>query len=292
MKKIIPTLHSKARFSERIGYREDMKETLVKVKKYGIKLDDIPLDEKYVKIRCFMQRNKIYHDGKVYIFAGSNEYKILLTVYPIDDENLEKLFIKKEKIRVKQNYYQMFTQLNFKLYSIIFYKGKITEIKQTDIKKYRYQMLTDEKLLRYTPTHLSKLIKGKNSPIDIKLYYGNISELERDVYKRLLEIKKGETITYKELANEFEITIQRLSGIIKRCPFHILIPTHRVIKTNGQVGSYKFSKELKKDILNNENKYIKNCSNNIKKRSNNIKKRSTKYVEKEDYFSYSIGDLL
>ena len=56
------TMHSKVRFSQRVDYREFMEETVEKVLKYGVRLDDIPIDKiglNYKEIKIpFIEKNK------------------------------------------------------------------------------------------------------------------------------------------------------------------------------------------------------------------------------------------
>ena len=278
-----PTLHSKVRFSERVGYREGMKDTVLDAKRLGVRLDDIPKTEKNQNLRSFMQWNKIYYKGHIYIFKGQKKYHDLITVYYSDDIVLERIFKRKEKLRKQKNYSQMFTSQTFNLFDIVLYKDRIAKVTIVEKTEYKYKVLVDSELMRNVCKHLGKLMKGKQSNLDVKLYFGDFTELEERIYNRILEIPLGETITYKELAFKMGITVQKLSKIIKYCPIPIFIPTHRVVKSNGQVGSYVFSKELKKTLLNNEkeNSQIKHPTKN-----NRIEK-----VE-DEYFCYSIGNLI
>ena len=127
------------------------------------------------------------------------------------------------------------------------------------------------------------MLRGKKSNYDINLYFGDFTELEEKVYKKIIEIPLGETLTYKFLADTLGITVQKLTRTIKSCPIPIFIPTHRVIKSNGQLGSYIFTKEVKKTLLLNE----KSNSGIIQ-----IKKDNVVINTKDEYFCYSIGDLI
>ena len=69
MKKINITTHSKVRYSERVGYRDNLEQELSQAKKYGLKKKDFPSADE--KNREFMT-NKIYFDRKIFVFANSN----------------------------------------------------------------------------------------------------------------------------------------------------------------------------------------------------------------------------
>ena len=282
-KNYVPTIHSKVRYSQRVNYRESMDKTVYNAIRLGVRLDDIP--NEYDRLRGFMQRNKIYYKERIYIFAEQGSYKKLVTVYYSKSKILEEVFQQKEKLRREKYYKQMFTSQAEQLYSITLQKGRICGLRIVDEKKYSYQPVQDMKLWRKVSIHLGKLLRGKTSNYDIKLYLEDIDEFERNIYKRVLEIERGQTVTYKELANEFNITVQKLTGVLKRCAIPIFIPTHRVIKTNGQIGSHTVSKDLKIKILNNEREEIKKP---IKKQKENV---VVEEVE-NDFLCYNISDLL
>ena len=63
-------------------------------------------------------------------------------------------------------------------------------------------------------------------------------------------IPYGQTLTYNELLDSIhlEMTLQKLSKIIKECPIDYFIPTHRVVKSNGCVGSHHDGTEFKKKL--------------------------------------------
>ena len=100
----------------------------------------------------------------------------------------------------------------------------------------------------------------------------------------MLEIPYGKTMNYKSLADALNMSTQKLTRILNNCTIPILIPTHRVIKSNGNVGSYFTSIELKKLILKSELENI-----------NKIKLEAEDNVIEEsegDYLSFSLSDLI
>ena len=139
MSNFVPTIHSKVRFSERVGYRESMEQTVINAKKYGVRLDDIP--KEYDRLRSFMQRNKIYYKERIYIFAEQVQYRTLVTVYYSKSKILEDIFIEKERIRKQKYYKQMFTTQANVLYSVTLHKGRICEVKPVIERKYQYNKL-------------------------------------------------------------------------------------------------------------------------------------------------------
>jgi methylated-DNA-[protein]-cysteine S-methyltransferase len=88
---------------------------------------------------------------------------------------------------------------------------------------------------------------------------------EDEVYMILRSIEGGKVTTYGDIARHLGMPNQsRMIGkILNNNKNPINIPCHRVVKTNGSVGGYKFGTEFKKMLLkregidtNNKNKVI------------------------------------
>ena len=154
--KCISTLHSKVRYSERVGYRESMNKTLQKVLKYGIRLVDVP--EKCIKERKYLKRNKIYFQGKIYVFANQNQYHKLLTVYPYHSVVLENLCQSKYRERKEKYYKQFFTSQRKVLYRISLYKNRIYEVKVVSKREYTLELLEDKRYRRNISKDFTKLL--------------------------------------------------------------------------------------------------------------------------------------
>ncbi len=79
-------------------------------------------------------------------------------------------------------------------------------------------------------------------------------KLEDKVYKKLLEVPPGKIITYGELAKAVGLKNgqRKIGQIMKNNPFPIIIPCHRVVKSDGTVGGYAFGIERKVNILSKE----------------------------------------
>ena len=78
--------------------------------------------------------------------------------------------------------------------------------------------------------------------------------MEKKIYKKLLTVPHGKITTYKELSKSVGLENgQRLVGqIMKKNPFPVIIPCHRVIKSNGDIGGYLFGIDIKKNMLRKE----------------------------------------
>ena len=83
------------------------------------------------------------------------------------------------------------------------------------------------------------------------------------VFERIKNIPKGEIITYKELARDVDSSPRAVAKILSTNKHPIIIPCHRVIKSNYELGGYtfngKYNPEMKKELLSDEGiKIIKN----------------------------------
>jgi len=76
-------------------------------------------------------------------------------------------------------------------------------------------------------------------------------KVEEKIYRKLLQVPSGYVTTYGELAKAINLKNgQRAVGqIMKNNPFPIIVPCHRVVKSDGTVGGYAYGIERKKHML-------------------------------------------
>ena len=84
--------------------------------------------------------------------------------------------------------------------------------------------------------------------------------IDKKIYKKLLEVPKGKITTYGELAKAVGLKNgQRVVGkIMNKNPYPVIIPCHRVVKSDGKIGGYAYGEEIKSDMLTREGIIIKN----------------------------------
>lgn len=71
------------------------------------------------------------------------------------------------------------------------------------------------------------------------LHATGITEFQRRVYLALLDIPRGTTITYGELARRIDCrSAQAVGQALKRNPFAPDVPCHRVVAADGSLGGY------------------------------------------------------
>ena len=84
--------------------------------------------------------------------------------------------------------------------------------------------------------------------------------LEQKVFKKLLEVPKGQITTYGELSKAVGLKNgQRVIGkIMNQNPYPVIIPCHRVVMSTGKIGGYAYGEHIKEKMLNDEGIEIKN----------------------------------
>ena len=83
---------------------------------------------------------------------------------------------------------------------------------------------------------------------------------EEKIYKNLLQVPPGKITTYSELSKSIGLENgQRIVGqIMKKNPFPVIVPCHRVVKSDGGIGGYAFGVNIKQNMLLKEGINVKN----------------------------------
>lgn len=81
-----------------------------------------------------------------------------------------------------------------------------------------------------------------------------MNSFAKKVYKAALSIPPGEVRTYKWVANKIgrPKAVRAVGKALKNNPYPLIIPCHRVIKSNGELGGYIFGKRIKQKLINLE----------------------------------------
>ena len=78
------------------------------------------------------------------------------------------------------------------------------------------------------------------------------------VWKALLKIKRGQTKTYSDIAKMIgrPTAVRAVASAIAKNNIAILIPCHRVIRSDGSIGEYRWGKKLKRELLQSEGIHV------------------------------------
>lgn len=115
-----------------------------------------------------------------------------------------------------------------------------------------------------TKCWLDNYFAGKRPTISDLTLTPTGSDFRQDVWKILMEIPYGETITYGDIAKRIAsmrgletMSSQAVGGAVGHNPIPIIIPCHRVVGTNGSLIGYAGGIEKKIWLLEHEGVDIK-----------------------------------
>lgn len=123
-------------------------------------------------------------------------------------------------------------------------KNLIGESLGNDKNKVSGEKICDDKILGDTKKWLDLYFSGEEPNFTPKLKLEG-TEFRRDVWKILLKIPYGETLTYKDIAEKLmasgkyeRMSSQAVGGAVGHNPISIIIPCHRVVGTSGSLTGY------------------------------------------------------
>ena len=113
-------------------------------------------------------------------------------------------------------------------------KGKITEIKffKTKTKNIGTSRIL-QKLRDKIQSYFSNKITSFNLPLDIR---GSL--LQKKIWKELKKIPYGKTKSYGEIAKIVKTSPRYVGNVCGQNKHLLLIPCHRVIRTDGTLGGF------------------------------------------------------
>ena len=124
-------------------------------------------------------------------------------------------------------------------------QGKIFKIKFGRLKKQ-----TKSKTLAIFSKKLLKFFNKKIANIEVPHeMIGN--QIQKKIWNELKKIKVGNTTTYGKIAKKYKLSPRHVGKICAQNKLVLLVPCHRVIKTDGGLGGFTSPGgiKLKKKIL-------------------------------------------
>ena len=90
-----------------------------------------------------------------------------------------------------------------------------------------------------------------------------LTPFAKKVYRAVLSIPLGQTRTYKWVAKKSgsNSAYRAVGTILKNNPYPLIIPCHRVVKSNNILGEYALGKNNKKRILELEKEILRCLAN-------------------------------
>ena len=83
--------------------------------------------------------------------------------------------------------------------------------------------------------------------------------IENKIWQILKDIPFGETRSYSYLAEKMKMKGKEryIASLLRKNPYLISIPCHRIVYKNGKVGGYVLGKDFKRYLLEWEKSMIK-----------------------------------
>jgi O-6-methylguanine DNA methyltransferase len=99
---------------------------------------------------------------------------------------------------------------------------------------------------------INRQLAGEQAGLSLDLRA--LSEFERAVLLKALEIPRGEIRSYGWIAREIGRpgAVRAVGSALNKNPIPLLIPCHRVVRSDGRLGEYAFGSSLKRAILASE----------------------------------------
>lgn len=132
---------------------------------------------------------------------------------------------------------------------------KIQLVNESFINKYKPSKLTDKAY-----REISDFLDGKINKIKVP-YKINGTKFQKSVLNIISTVDYGSTISYKDIGNKLNLkAYQAIGSAVGSNPLLILIPCHRIIKSNGEIGGFSSGINLKIKLLEIEKKNLKKFS--------------------------------
>jgi len=116
----------------------------------------------------------------------------------------------------------------------------------------------NDRLLSAQVRTLLEYLRGRSPHPDLPLDV-RATAFQWKVWRQLRAIPYGETRTYQQVAREMgePTAIRAVARACATNPVALLIPCHRVIRTDGSMGGYRWGIQRKEQLLSQENRQSK-----------------------------------
>ena len=117
-----------------------------------------------------------------------------------------------------------------------------------------FSMTVDGKRHREAEKQLEEYFAGKRKAFDVPLDLWG-TPFQQEVWKALLRIPYGETRSYRDIAQSVGSpkAVRAVGGANGKNPVPVIVPCHRVIRSDGNLGGYGGGLDIKRELLDLEN---------------------------------------
>lgn len=106
-------------------------------------------------------------------------------------------------------------------------------------------------VLQQTQSQLSDYFAGRRAEFDLPLELGTGTEFQQAVWRALLAIASGTTLSYGQLSASIgqPTAVRAVAAAVGRNPLSIIVPCHRVIGSDGSLTGYAGGLDRKTALL-------------------------------------------
>lgn len=136
-------------------------------------------------------------------------------------------------------------------------RGLENEIKRLRMRKHAAIIPGETKVINQVKQELDEYFYGDRRKFDVPI--GLIgSDFQKKVWHELIRIPAGTTYSYKELAEKIgrPTAVRAVGNANGKNQLAIIVPCHRVINSNGELGGYGGGIERKRWLLTHEGKSL------------------------------------
>lgn len=134
--------------------------------------------------------------------------------------------------------------------SIFHTKNLVIQLKFNSNEPYS-EKITDE--IYNIRTQINEYLLGKRMKFDID-YIITGSAFEKQILQYIATIPYGKTISYKNVAINcgYPKAYRAVGTVLRKNKLPLIIPCHRVIKSDGSIGEYNGGKSIKSKLISLE----------------------------------------
>ncbi|MBD0347411.1 MAG: bifunctional DNA-binding transcriptional regulator/O6-methylguanine-DNA methyltransferase Ada, partial [Coleofasciculus sp. Co-bin14] len=124
------------------------------------------------------------------------------------------------------------------------------------------QIMRDDHTHKEWIQAILNLIAGDETHLDLPLDVRGTA-FQKQVWQALQKVPYGKTCTYTDIARDIAkpLAVRAVGNACGANPTALIVPCHRVLRSDGSVGGYRWGIERKQKLLIQESKFLKDDSN-------------------------------
>ncbi|MBC8388224.1 MAG: MGMT family protein [Actinobacteria bacterium] len=116
-----------------------------------------------------------------------------------------------------------------------------------------------EKKYQIIESTISNYLNGRSKDLNIKAKFLTGTKFERKIWDKTSDIRYGRIISYKKITGlaGYPCAWRAAGTALSKNPIMLVVPCHRVVKSNGSLGKFTGGEKIKRFLLNLERSDIK-----------------------------------